>query len=124
MSMNGFEIVGFADSTNLRELNWNQHVLEKIKKEWKLNHGEAVVFCNDAQDRFRLVASFFGLPVLILPPVNQDDRISLYLKIALFLKKFRIAGNITSVLEEEVEHAEKRIDRRKRLAKNAASKRK
>jgi len=117
-------LIGFEDDTNLREISWNQKVLERISKKWKLQHGEAVVFCNVKKDRFRLVASFYGLAVLILPPINPEDRISLYLKISLFLKQFKRTHEVVYRLGEEIVDAQERLKKRKALARKELKRRK
>ena len=119
-----FEIVGFEGDKNLRELSWNQAVLEAVQKEYGLKHGEAVIFRNRAQDRFRLVVNIFGIPNLILPPIDSADKCSLDLKIALFLRKFRThSQQITAYLKTEVELSETRVQRRQHLAKKAIANR-
>jgi len=117
-------IVGFEDNTNLRNVSWNQNYLEGVKKEWKLQHGQAVVFCNVAQDRFRLVAVFYGLAVLVLPPIDPEERHSLYLKISEFLRKFQLSNEAARMVDNEIDLAKSRIERRQKLAANAAEKRK
>ena len=91
ISIAPLNIVGFENNKNLRELSWNQKTLEKIKKDYDLAHGEAVIFRNVVQDRFRLVANFFNIPNLIIPPIDHVEKTSLDLKIAHFLRKFRIS---------------------------------
>lgn len=112
-------IIGFEDNTNLRHVTWNQGYLEGVKEEWKLKHGQAVVFCNAAQDRFRLVAVFYGLAVLVLPPIDPEERHSLYLKISEFLRRFEPRDQVAAKLEEEIELAKSRIERRKKQAAEA-----
>lgn len=117
-------IIGFEENSNLRHVTWNQRYLEEVKGEWKLKHGQAVVFCNKAQDRFRLVAVFYGLAVLVLPPIDPDERHSLYLKISEFLRKFEPRDNVAAKLEEEIELTKSRIERRRKLAAEAQQRRK
>lgn len=116
-------IIGFEEGTNLRHVTWNQSYLEEVKKEWKLQHGQAVVFCNAAQDRFRLVAVFYGLAVLVLPPIDPEERHSLYLKISEFLRRFQPSDKVAEKLEGEIELAKSRIERRKKLAAEAQQQR-
>jgi hypothetical protein len=124
-SASPLEITEFVSDANLREVCWNQRYLEKVSKDHSLRHRQAVVFCNAAQDRFRLVANFFGLAVLVLPPINPEDRISLYLKISQFLSKLSTpSAEVVNALRVEMELAHERIERRKKLAQAAAPKRK
>jgi len=116
-------IVGYEDDANLREISWNQGFLESVKKEWELKHCQAVLFVNKAHDRFRLVVCFYNFTVLMLPPVDQEDRVSLYLKVSQFLKKFTGRfKDATDLLDAEIELSNERIKRRKQLAKSAVKK--
>lgn len=114
------KIIDVEEDTNLLQVSWNQTFLEKVKDEHSLKHREAVLFINKAQDRFRLVACFYGLAVLILPPVNPENRLSLYLKVSQFLRKFSIRGSVTEMIDLEIETAERRIKRRAAAAKKAS----
>lgn len=115
------EIIEFVSESNLREVSWNQKFLEGVKQEYKIKHRQAVVFANVAQDRFRLVANFYGLAVLVLPPIDPQDRISLYLKISQFLGKMNPHQKVLPCLAEEVANAQERLERRKKLAKAASA---
>lgn len=117
-------IVGYEDNCNLRELSWNETVLEKVKRDHNLAHGEAVIFANEARTRFRLVASVFGMPMLILPPIDPEDKTSLYLKEARFLRRFRMhSKEVLECIDAEIEKAETRIKNRKKQAAKALQKR-
>ena len=118
-------IIAYKDNTDLREVSWNQKYLDSIKKEYDLKHCQSVLFINIARDRFRLVVCFYGFAMLLLPPTNSADRISLYLKIGDFLKRF--AGRFDdaiNLLDREIELASQRLERRKHMALKAQSKRK
>jgi hypothetical protein len=120
-------IVGHEEDTNLLHVCWNQRFLEKEARYFKLQHGEAVVYTNVARDRVRLVAVFYGMAVLILPPIDPQSKISLYMKINEFLRQFQAEPKVTSFLEGEVTEARERLKRqeeRKKLAANAAKRRK
>lgn len=118
------KIVGYEENANLREVNWNQRFLEKVKDEYNLQHKQAVLYINTTKDRFRLVANFFDLAVLILPPIDPADQISLYLKISEFLKKFSVGfGDAIEFLDHEIDNSQKRINRRKKLAEKALNNR-
>lgn len=115
------KIVDVVEDTNLLQVSWNQKFLEKTKNAHGLKHRDAVLFINRAQDRFRLVACFYGLAVLILPPVNPENRLSLYLKVSQFLRKFSIVGSVTEMIDFEIETANRRIKRRAAAAKKASA---
>lgn len=118
-------IVGYEDQCNLRELSWNQKALERIKTGYDLLHGEGVIFANKARTRFRLVIVFHGMPYLVLPPIDPKDKVSLYLKEAQFLRKFRITSEtILKYIDEEIELAEGRLERRRQRAAAALQRRK
>jgi len=111
------EIIDLIDGANLREVCWNQKFLERVRDEYKLQHRQAVAYCNVAHDRYRLVACFYGLAVLILPPVNEQDRTSLYLKISQFLQQFGTRAKASKLIEYQREITAKRIERRNKPAK-------
>jgi len=112
-------LVDMVDDVNLRHIGWNVKVLESIQRAHKLQHGEAVVFCNKAQDRFRLVASIYGVPVLMLPPTDSEQRLSLYLKVNTFLAKLRPSPSLQAHLVELDDHARDRLAKRQALAVEA-----
>jgi len=116
-------IIGVEEDANLCFVNWNQKFLDKAKYEHNLKHRQAILYINKARNRFRLVACFFGLAVLILPPVNAEDRISLHLKVSQFLKRFSNMEDIVEKLDSEIELAEVKIKRRKELAKKVIARR-
>lgn len=114
------EIVDFEPDTNLRTVCWNQLYLERVKKKYSLEHRQAVIFSNVSQDRFRLVACFFGMAVLMLPPIDPEDRISLYLKVSQFLRQFHFTRKeLLQSLDSDIETSKERLERRARLAKKA-----
>jgi len=117
------DIVGFEEDTNLREVSWNQKYLDGVKAEWKLKHCQAILYVNKAHDRFRLVVCFYGFALLMLPPVNHEERISLYLKVSQFLRRFAKYGDAVKLLDSEIESTHARIERRKKMAASAAKKR-
>jgi len=119
-----FEIVEYVENANLREVSWNETFLETVRVSHSLKHRTAVLFVNKAQDRFRLVANFFGVSVLILPPIDPADRTSLYLKISRYLKKFssRFASGV-KFLDAQIETSQERIRRRAVAARRAQDRR-
>jgi len=117
-------IVSMEDDRNLTSVTWNQRFLENVKSDYKLKHREAVLFVNKAKDRFRIVANFFGLAVLILPPTEPEQRLSLYLKVSQFLRRFAGRESMSAYLTSEIESAKVRVERRAAAAEVAAKNRK
>jgi hypothetical protein len=110
-------IVDHIENENLRQVSWSQLFLDKIKRRYKLKHGEAVLFINKAKDRIRLVVNFYNLAVLVLPPTDREERLSLYLKVNEFLK--RLSGEKSyTFIETEIELCRERIERRRKLLTN------
>ena len=128
MKSSPLKLVYFVEDQDLRDIRWNQLVLEQLVADYEeetgmpLRHAEAIVYCNVAQDRFRLVTMFYQIPVLILPPVNPEDRLSLFLKVSLFLKKFAPKAEVLKSIDGEIETVKDRMDRRADLAKAAKGK--
>lgn len=130
-------LIGYEDDVDLRSVSWNQELLENEAREWKLQHGQAVVYSNVAKNKVRLIAVFYGMSVLILPPIDPNDKISLYLRINEFLRRFVHQGpgaalsrdkmeKLVSHIDEEIEMAHKRLERqqlRKEMAVSARKKR-
>lgn len=116
-------IVDVADDANLREVSWNQRFLDKVKKMNRLQHRQAVLFVNVAQDRFRLVVNFFGMACLLLPPIDPANKLSIYMEVARYLRKFDSYADGLAFIDGQIETAKKRIERRKKQARKAKSKR-
>jgi hypothetical protein len=112
-------ITTYEEEQNLTHVTWNQRFLDKVKDTYNLKHREAVLYVNKANDRFRLVACFYGLAVLILPPTSTEARLSLYLQVSQFLRKFAKNNGTLNWLDLEVESATARVTRRARLAEAA-----
>lgn len=119
---NPFEIVEMVEGANLLEVSWNQRFLESVLIQNNLKHRQAVLFVNKAQDRFRLVVNFFGLACLILPPVNPNARLSLYLKVSQFLKQFWANKDVIAYLDEEIARVDGLLEKRKEALKHVAKK--
>lgn len=117
-------IVHVEDDANLRTVSWNQGFLDEVKDEYRLTHGKAVLYVNVAQDRFRLVVCFYGMAMLLLPPITDADRrLSLYLQVSQYLRKFSGYAKLQSFLSDQIENTKERIERRKRLAQAAKKRR-
>lgn len=114
-------IVHQEEEVNLLTVSHNQRLLsERVAEyeEWsgkKLRHCEAIVYCNKAYDKFRLIVSFYGVPILMLPPVEHEHRISLYLKISQFLRRFSARKAVTDFLDREIEEAQERLEQSERV---------
>jgi len=118
-------IIEVEEDTNLRTISWNQRFLDKVKDQKSLKHGQAILYVNVAQDRFRLVVNFYGMAMLLLPPVTDADRrLSLYLRVSQYLRKFSGFAKLQGFLSEQIESTKERIERRKKLAKTAKKRRK
>jgi hypothetical protein len=119
--MSVLKIVGYEEDTNLRMLSWNQVVLDREAAKHKLGHCDAVVYCNKGKDRIRLIAMFYGMAVLMLPPIDPADKISLYLKINQLLRKFDAGLSLRNKLDEEIDAARVRVTRVAQKAKLVTS---
>lgn len=113
-------IVGYVEDANLRLVSWNQEILEREKNEAGLKHGQAILYINKARNRFRMIANFYGLAVLVLPPVDPVEQLSLYLKISRFLRKFSQSAANTTFLDHEIEAAQIRLRKRQKARVRAA----
>jgi hypothetical protein len=125
-SPNPLTIVGHEEDTNLRNVSWNQRFLEGEAQRYNLRHGHAIVYTNVARSKVRLVAVFYGMAVLMLPPVDEASKVSLYLQINEFLRKFQAHKAVADFLDTEITEAQERMKRaieRKKLAAAATRKR-
>jgi len=108
------EIIAYEENQNLREVSWSQLFLESVMEEYELKHGQAVLYRNVAQDRWRLVACFYGLAVLVLPPVDKESRISLDLQVSQFLRKMSTGFDEGSrLINEQIMDATHRLKRKR-----------
>lgn len=105
-------IVEYVEDRNLRGISWNQNFLEGQKQAFKLKHQEAVLYVNKARDRFRIVACFYGLAVLVLPPTDPEQRLSIYLKVSQFLRRMNSFSNFNELIDKEIDHTKERIANR------------
>ena len=104
--------IAYAEDSNLKEVNHNAQCLQRIAKEHGLRkHCDAVLLTNKAEDRFRVVAMFYSLPVLILPPVHPEHRLSLYLQVGQWLRKFVPHGSMRNYVDEQIKETKVRIER-------------
>ena len=118
-------IVRSVSEVNLNTVSHNQRNLMRIVRsheretQRKMRHCEAICYSNKTYDKFRLVVMFFSIPVLILPPIDPEDKLSLYLVISRFLRKFSANSEVTAYLDQEIEEAEDRINVSKARKANA-----
>jgi hypothetical protein len=120
-------IIHVEEDANLRHVSWNQTFLDAVKDSFRLTHGKAVLYVNIKQDRFRLVVCFYGMAMLLLPPITDADRkLSLYLNVSKYLRKFSSGkyGKLHAFLDAQIKDTQVRIERRKKLAKKATKRRK
>jgi hypothetical protein len=118
------EIVAVEEDANLRLVNWNQKILDKKKVEYRLRHGEAVLFINVAQDRFRMIVCFYGMAMLLLPPIDPTKKLSIYLEISRYLRQFSKNFEVAlGILDRQIETTQQRIKRRQKMAKKIKHKR-
>lgn len=118
--------VGLETDQNLRKVCWSQRFLENEAKRHKLKHCEAIIYRNVARNRIRIIASFYGIPVLLLPPVDPASKVSLYIRINEFLRQFHLDPQLQQHVQDEISFAKQRwtrIQKRKKLAMNAKRKR-
>lgn len=119
-------IIHVEEDANLRHVSWNQTFLDAVKDSFHLGHGKAVLYVNIKQDRFRLVVCFYGMAMLLLPPITDADRkLSLYLNVSKYLRKF--SGKYAKLgvfLDAQIKDTQVRMARRKKLAKKAKKGRK
>lgn len=116
--------IDYVPDSNLNKVCWNQKFLQSVQKEYSLKHRQAVIYVNAANDKFRIVANFYGMNVLILPPVSHEKRLSLYVQVGQFLRKFNPSPTIDNKIANEIDRCEKRIERQKKVAKVVKSRRK
>jgi hypothetical protein len=78
------EIITWRQNQDLREVSQAEDILWYWVKDCKLRNGQAALFSNKAEDRFRIVARYNDMPMLIILPVavSYQLRRQLYAKIA------------------------------------------
>jgi hypothetical protein len=117
-------IIAVEEDANLREVSWNQRFLDRVKEEHSLRHCQAVLFVNVAQDRFRLVVNFYSMACLLLPPIDPANKLSVYLEVSRYLRKFNSYKKVLDLIDGQIENAKTRIERRQKQARKAKKKRK
>jgi len=105
------DFVALEADQDLRRVSWNQRFLEREAKRFGLKHRQAVIYRNLAKTTFRIIAMFYQMPVLILTPVDPGTKISLYIQINDFLRKFRLDRSLQKQVAEEIEEAKARLER-------------
>jgi hypothetical protein len=81
------EIATWRQDQDLREVSQSEDILWYWVKECKLRDGQAALFSNKSETRFRIVARYNDMPMLIILPVAASYalRRQLYAKIAEWL---------------------------------------
>lgn len=74
-------VVGYYDQFDLRKIVSRREFLRAIDKEHKMQHLDVVVYTNKRLTRFRLVLKIQGFLVQCVPEIDDQDEVSLYLKI-------------------------------------------
>jgi hypothetical protein len=67
------EIVTWRQDQDLREVSQSEDILWAWVKDCKLKDGQVALFSNKVEDRFRMVARYCGMPMLIILPVAQSS---------------------------------------------------
>jgi hypothetical protein len=105
--------VEHVQDANLRETSWNQRFLETVAGDHNLKHREAVLYSNKKNDRYRLVARWHGLSVLILPPIDPAAKLTMHLMVSRFLRSFCSTDALLGNVREQIVMTQERIARRK-----------
>lgn len=98
------ELVGWEKETDLRTVSHSaKWLIAQTTKLYKLKNGQAILYSNKAEDRFRAVQLINGLPVVILFPIDETYalRRRLYLEIASWLvATYKVPARIKRDLHE------------------------
>lgn len=78
------ELVTWRRDQDLREVSQAEDVLWAWVRKCRLKDGQLALFSNRIEDRFRMVALYNGMPMLIILPVGKTHqfRRQLYAKLA------------------------------------------
>lgn len=103
--------VGYEDDVDLRTVTWNHTKVMAIQEEYDLADGEAILFRNVAQTKFRIVLHWHGITSVLIPPVDSEEKHSLDLKIIYFLRQFRTSDKkVAAYLKEQETLKQTKID--------------
>jgi hypothetical protein len=88
-------VIATIPDTDLRTIQWNRRTLSLLMKTHKLREGEAVCFIGRAGNKMRWVAVIEGVPMLILPPTDNEN----------VRKQFQQNANVTFTLSTQTAKA-------------------
>lgn len=118
--MKKLRIADYQDGKDLREINWRKETLNHIAAEWSLEPGQVVVFENKKQEKARLVANINGHIILMIPPIDPQDQLTVHLEVNRFLRTLSSSPQAIDVRHEELQQRLKELKERK--ARNLARK--
>lgn len=118
--MSELVIMGQVDHIDLRKITAQGRFLYRMMKRYRLKHLQCVCFTNKAQTRFRLIVNINGMPFLDLPPIDEQSKHSLYLKVSEWLAVRARLKDTRVKLEKFGDRAKRRIE----LAKKRKRKKK
>lgn len=77
------QFVHWEVGVDLRDIRWNRRAVEKVVRKYRLRHGQAVIFFNNAREfggngsqppKCRIYWVWNGQPLSIIPPVDEGAR--------------------------------------------------
>lgn len=102
-------IVAHEENADLRKVWHTATFLHRVARQHSLTEGQAVLYVNVLADRARLVMVLYGMPVLVLPPTDPERRLSLFLTVSEYLRKFHPTAGVRRSLDEEIGRAAARL---------------
>ena len=102
-------IVAHEENADLRKVWHTATFLHRVARQHSLTEGQAVLYVNVLADRARLVMILYGMPVLVLPPTDPERRLSLFLTVSEYLRKFHPTATVRRSLNEEIGRAAARL---------------
>jgi len=115
--MSELTIMGQVDYIDLRKITAQGKFLYRMMKRYKLRHLQCVCFTNKTQTRFRLIVNINGMPFLDLPPIDEQAKHSLYLKVSDWLAARARLSSTRLRLKKFSQRAKDRIERSKKRKK-------
>lgn len=112
-----YKIVGWVDDYNLTKVSWLEKKINAQARVFDIQEGEAVVFTNKAQDRFRIIHRKNGILRVEIPTVGQNNKLSMYLQVSLHLSALPRIIEVKDLVDQVVAEAEARIARSQARAK-------
>jgi len=65
--------IGVETNVDLRKVNWNEDVLNKWARVYKVGEGKSFLFVNKSITRMRCIQRRNGLVELLIPPMNKKN---------------------------------------------------